>query len=134
MSLKIEKIKEDLKNLTIIEAVTLIQELEKLFGINIASLGQQFVMPVSKKDEIVESVGAVDVEEKNTFDIVLSEVPADKKIAILKVIRNATGLGLKESKEIVDNVPKLIKESIQKEEVEALKKEFEAVGAKVIIK
>ena len=74
------------------------------------------------------------VEEKVAFDVVLTEVPADKKIAILKIVRNLTGLGLKESKEIVDNVPKLLKEGITKDESESIKKEMEAAGAKVTVK
>jgi large subunit ribosomal protein L7/L12 len=72
-----------------------------------------------------------EVEQKTSFDIVLQEVPADKKIAILKVVRNFTGLGLKESKEIVDNVPKLLKEGVSKEEAEKVKKEIEEIGGKV---
>jgi large subunit ribosomal protein L7/L12 len=74
------------------------------------------------------------VEEKSSFDITLTEVPADKKIAVLKIVRNLTGLGLKESKDIVDNVPKLLKEGATKEESESIKKELEASGAKITIK
>jgi large subunit ribosomal protein L7/L12 len=74
------------------------------------------------------------VEEKTTFDVTLTDVPADKKIAILKIVRNVTGLGLKESKEIVDNVPKLLKEGASKEESENIKKEIDAAGGKVTIK
>ena len=74
------------------------------------------------------------IEEQTAFDITLSEVPADKKIAILKVVRNITGLGLKESKDIVDNVPKLVKEGASKEDSQKIKLEFEAAGAKVTIK
>ena len=74
------------------------------------------------------------MEEKTQFDIILSDVPADKKIAILKIVRNITGLGLKESKDIVDNVPKVLKESVSKEESETIKKEIEAAGGKVTLK
>ena len=74
------------------------------------------------------------VEEKSSFDITLTEVPADKKIAVLKIVRYLTGLGLKESKDIVDNVPKLLKEGATKEESESIKKELEASGAKITIK
>ena len=74
------------------------------------------------------------VEEKTQFDVILDSVPADKKIAILKIVRNVTGLGLKESKDIVDNVPKTVKEGATKEESETIKKELEAAGAKVTIK
>ena len=73
-------------------------------------------------------------EEKTAFDITLTEVTADKKIAVLKIVRNVTGLGLKESKDIVDNVPKLLKEGATKDESENIKKEIEAAGGKVTIK
>ena len=73
-------------------------------------------------------------EEKTAFDVILDSVPADKKIAILKIVRNVTGLGLKESKDIVDNVPKLLKEGASKEEGETIKKDVEAAGGKVTIK
>jgi len=73
-------------------------------------------------------------EEKTAFDITLADVPADKKIAILKIVRNVTGLGLKESKDIVDNVPKVLKEGASKEESESIKKEIEAAGGKVTVK
>jgi large subunit ribosomal protein L7/L12 len=73
-------------------------------------------------------------EEKTEFDLVLEEVPADKKIAILKVVRGMTGLGLKEAKEIVESAPKVIKEGIAKEAAEEGKKELEAAGAKVTVK
>ena len=96
-------------------------------------------MNVSKYDELrkysnPESVYRRAVEEKSSFDITLIEVPADKKIAVLKIVRNLTGLGLKESKDIVDNVPKLLKEGATKEESESIKKELEASGAKITIK
>ena len=86
-------------------------------------------MPVAQAAPVAEAA-----EEKTSFDIVLDAVPADKKIAILKIVRNVTGLGLKESKDIVDNVPKTLKEGSTKEEVETIKKELEAAGAKVVIK
>ena len=73
-------------------------------------------------------------DEKDEFDVTLTTVPADKKIAILKIVRNLTGLGLKEAKEVVDNVPKVLKEAATKEESENIKKELEASGAAVDIK
>ena len=74
-----------------------------------------------------------DVVKKTSFDVILTEVPAEKKISILKAIRNLTGLGLKESKDIVDNVPKVVKEGVTKEESDNIKKELETAGAKVSI-
>jgi len=74
------------------------------------------------------------LKKKTSFDVTLSDVPADKKIAVLKIVRNVTGLGLKESKDIVDNVPKILKEGATKEESENIKKDVEAAGGKVTIK
>jgi large subunit ribosomal protein L7/L12 len=73
-------------------------------------------------------------EEKTEFDVVLEEVPADKKIAVLKVVRTLTGLGLKEAKDLVESTPKAVKEAISKGDAEAAKKELEEAGGKVAIK
>ncbi len=77
---------------------------------------------------------AEEVEEKTEFDVVLEEFPADKKIAILKVVRTLTGLGLKEAKDLVEAAPKAVKEAIAKEAAEDAKKQLEEAGAKVSIK
>jgi len=128
MSEKLNTIIEQLKSLTLLEAAELVKEIETVFGvdtsISVASSGP--VLAVAPVAEVVE--------EKTSFDVLLNEVPADKKIAILKIVRNVTGLGLKESKEIVDNVPKILKEGVTKEESESIKKEIEAAGGKVVIK
>jgi large subunit ribosomal protein L7/L12 len=73
-------------------------------------------------------------EEKTEFDVILEDVPADKKIAILKVVRGLTGLGLKEAKELVEAAPKAVKEGVTKDDAEAAKKELEEAGAKVTVK
>ncbi len=130
MNQKIDAIIEELKNLTLVEAADLVKEIEKTFGVDTSVVSAPVMAnivaaPVTEKEV---------VEEKSTFDVLLTEVPSDKKIAILKVVRNVTGLGLKESKEIVDNAPKMLKEGDSKEESEAIKKEMEAAGAKVTIK
>jgi large subunit ribosomal protein L7/L12 len=77
---------------------------------------------------------AEEVEEKTEFDVILEEVPADKKIAVLKAVRELTGLGLKEAKDLVESTPKPIKEGIAKEAAEEAKKAIEAAGGKVAIK
>jgi large subunit ribosomal protein L7/L12 len=130
MSEKLNSIVEQLKTLTLLEAAELVKEIEKTFGVDTSvsvssgpALATQAIIPTAEV-----------VEEKTAFDIILTEVPADKKIAILKVVRNVTGLGLKESKEIVDNIPKALKEGATKEESETIKKDIEAVGGKVSIK
>ncbi len=136
MNIKIAQIIEELKLLTLLECVSLIKEIEKTFDINVSSsapVANSLVSEMSEKNA-QNLVDVTEVEEKSSFNITLLEVPADKKIAVLKLVRNLTGLGLKESKEIVDNVPKQIKEAVSKEESENIKKELEALGAKVDIK
>ena len=130
MSEKLENIIEQLKTLTLLEAAELVKQIELVFGVDTsASVGSVATIAVAAPTTAAEVV-----EEKTAFDVTLTDVPADKKIAILKIVRNVTGLGLKESKEIVDNVPKLLKEGASKDESETIKKEIEAAGGKVTIK
>ena len=129
MSEKLTTIIEQLKSLTLLETAQLVKEIETVFGVD-TSVSVGAVAAVAAP----VAAAAEAVEEKTSFDITLSDVPADKKIAILKVVRNLTGLGLKESKDIVDNVPKVLKEGATKEESESIKKEIEAAGGKVTIK
>jgi large subunit ribosomal protein L7/L12 len=130
MSEKLNNIIEQLKSLTLLEASELVSEIEKVFGVDtsvsVASSAPVAAAPVAAAAEAVE--------EKTQFDVILNEVPADKKIAILKIVRNVTGLGLKESKDIVDNTPKVLKEAASKEESDSIKKEIEAAGGKVTLK
>jgi|EP01041_Mallomonas_annulata_P000034 large subunit ribosomal protein L7/L12 len=130
MSEKLNNIIEQLKSLTLLEASELVSEIEKVFGVDTSvSVASNASMGAAPVQAIVEAV-----EEKSQFDVILDDVPADKKIAILKIVRNVTGLGLKESKDIVDNVPKVLKEAASKEESDAIKKEIEAAGGKVTLK
>ena len=129
MSEKLNLIIEQLKTLTLVEAAELVTQIEQTFGVDTSvsvSAGPTLA--------VAQAPVAEAVEEQTAFEITLADVPADKKIAILKVVRNVTGLGLKESKDIVDNVPKIVKEGATKEESEKIKADFEAAGAKVIIK
>ena len=129
MSDKLDTIIEQLKTLTLLEAAELVKQIETVFGVDTSiSVGAVAAVAVP----VAAAVEAV--EEQTAFDVTLSDVPADKKIAILKIVRNVTGLGLKESKEIVDNVPKVLKEGATKEESETIKKDIEAAGGKVTIK
>lgn len=131
MSEKLETIINQLKSLTLLEAADLVKEIEKTFGIDTSvSMSAGPMMAAAP----VTAAAAEVPEEKASFEITLSEVPADKKIAVLKIVRTLTGLGLKESKDIVDNVPKVVKEGVTKEESAKIKKELEDAGAKVIIK
>jgi len=130
MNEKLTTIIEQLKSLTLLEAAELVKEIEITFGVDTSVVSA----PVGG-GAVATSVAPVEAaEEKTAFDIILTDVPADKKIAILKIVRNVTGLGLKESKDIVDNVPKTLKEGVTKEESETIKKELETAGAKVNIK
>lgn len=128
MSDKTDKILEELKTLSLLEASELVKQIEEAFGVDAsASSGGMMMMAAP-------AAAAEPEEEKTEFDLVLEEVPADKKIAILKVVRGMTGLGLKEAKEIVESAPKVIKEGVAKEAAEEGKKELEAAGAKAAVK
>jgi len=125
---KIENIIEELKSLTLLEASELVQRIEQVFNVD-TSMGGGVMMMAGAASET-----APVVEEKTEFDIILDKVPAEKKIAILKVVRTITGLGLKEAKELVDNAPKPIQTGITKDAAENAKKELENAGAIIIIK
>jgi large subunit ribosomal protein L7/L12 len=125
---KIDQIVEDLKTLTLLEASELVTKIEETFGVDAsASFGGGMIMAAAPV--VVE-----EVEEQTEFDVVLKEVPADKKIAILKVVRSLTGLGLKEAKELVESAPKSVQSGLAKEAAEAAKKQIEEVGGKVELK
>ena len=125
MSEKIDQIVEDLKTLTLLEASELISKIEETFGVDAsASVGGGTMV-------MAAAPAAEEVEEKTEFNVMLDEVPADKKIAILKVIRGLTGLGLKEAKELVESAPKQIQEAVSKDAAEDAKKQIEDAGGKV---
>lgn len=133
MSAATDEILEKLKSLTLLEAAELVKQIEETFGVSAAAPvgGMVMAAPVAGA---AGAAPAEEVEEKTTFDVILEEVPADKKIAVLKVVRSLTGLGLKEAKEVVESTPKPVKEGATKEDAEAAKKELEEAGAKVSIK
>ena len=124
MSDKINQIVEELKTLTLLEASELVTAIEETFGVDAsASVGGGVVMAAAPG-------AAEEVDEKTEFNVMLDEVPADKKIAVLKVVRTLTGLGLKEAKEMVESAPKLIQEGLAKEAAETAKKDIEDAGGK----
>lgn len=131
MSNKIDNIIEELKSLTLLEAAELVKQIEETFGVDasVSSGASMVMLPTDHTGNISE-----EVEEKTEFDVILEEVPAPKKITILKVVRSLTALGLKEAKELVESTPKPIKESTTKEDAEEIKSKLEEVGAKVSIK
>jgi|EP00956_Cyclotella_meneghiniana_P044233 large subunit ribosomal protein L7/L12 len=125
MSEKITQIVEELKTLTLLEASELVTAIEETFGVDAsASVGGGVVMAAA-------AGVSEEVEEKTEFNVMLDEVPADKKIAVLKVVRSLTGLGLKEAKELVESTPKLVQESLGKDAAEDAKKQIEDAGGKV---
>ncbi len=128
MSVATDEILEKLKTLSLLEASELVKQIEEAFGVSAAAPVGGMMMAAGPA-----AVAEV-VEEKTEFDVVLEEVPADKKIAILKEVRTITGLGLKEAKDLVESTPKAVKEAIKKEDAEEIKKKLEAAGAKVSIK
>ncbi|MBZ8179742.1 MAG: 50S ribosomal protein L7/L12 [Oscillatoria sp. PMC 1051.18] len=132
MSATTDEILEKLKSLTLLEASELVKQIEDTFGVSAAapSGGMMMMAPSGGGG----AAAAEEVEEKTEFDVILEEFPADKKIAILKVVRSITGLGLKEAKEMVESAPKPIKEAVAKEEAESVKKQLEEAGAKVSVK
>jgi len=125
MSEKINQIVEELKTLTLLEASQLITKIEDTFGVDAsAAVGGGVIMAAAP-------VQAEEVEEKTEFSVMLDEVPADKKIPILKVVRGLTGLGLKEAKELVESAPKMVQEGLAKDAAESAKKQIEEAGGKV---
>lgn len=130
MSATTDEILEKLKGLTLLEAADLVKQIEETFGVSAAApVGGMMVAAVPGT-----AAAAEPVEEQTEFTVTLEEVPADKKIAVLKVVRTITGLGLKEAKDLVEATPKAIKENIKKEEAEDIKKQLEEAGGKVSIK
>ena len=122
---KVLNLIEEVKGLTVLELSELVKALEEEFGVR-ASAPMMAAMPAA-------AAGGAAEEEKTEFDVVLSNA-GNGKIKVIKVIREITGLGLKEAKELVDNAPKAVKEGVSKEDAEAMKAKLEEVGASVEVK
>ena len=124
MTEKITQIVEELKTLTLLEASELVSQIEETFGVDAsAAVGGAVV--------VAAAGAAEEVEEKTEFNVMLDEVPKDKKIAVLKVVRALTGLGLKEAKDLVESAPKQVQGDVAKDAAEDAKKQLEAAGGKV---
>jgi len=124
MSEKVNQILEELKTLTLLESAELVLRIEETFGVDASiTTGTAMVMGAGPLD-------LEEIEEKTEFNLMLDEVPADKKISILKVVRSLTGLGLKEAKELVESAPKQIQENLAKDAAEEAKKQIEDAGGK----
>ena len=119
---KITALVEQVKELTVLELSELVHTLEEVFGVSAAAAA--VAAPAAAAEE---------VEEKTEFDVIL-KAPGASKLGVIKVVRAATGLGLKDAKELVDNCPKTLKEAISKEDAEKLVEELKAAGAEAEIK
>ena len=135
MSAKTDEILEQLKTLSLLEASELVTQIEETFGVDASATAAAPMMMAGAMPGAPGAAAAAEPEEEKTeFDVVLEEFPSDKKIAVLKVVRAITGLGLKEAKEIVESAPKAIKEAVSKDDAEDAKKQLEEAGAKVAVK
>ena len=125
MSDKVVKLIEDVKALTVLELSELVKALEEEFGVSAAAPAAVAAAPVAG--------AAPAAEEKTEFDVVLKSAGGNK-IAVIKVVREITGLGLKEAKEVVDNAPKAVKEGVSKDDADAISKKLTEAGAEVEVK
>jgi len=122
-----EEIKEAIKSMTVLELAQLVKDLEEEFGVSAAAM-------VAAAPAAGSAAGAAaPAEEKTEFDVILTNAGANK-INVIKVVREITGLGLKEAKDLVDGAPKLVKEGVSKDEAEQIKKKLEGAGATVEVK
>ena len=120
MSEKIEKMLEEIDSLTVIELSELVKGIEEKYGVSAAAVAAP----------VAGAAGAAAAEEKSEFNVVLKDAGANK-IAVIKVVRDVTGLGLKEAKDLVEGAPKTVKEGASKEEAEEIKNKFSEAGAVV---
>lgn len=122
-----EALVSSIEGMTVLELTNLVKALEDRLGVSAAA-------PVAVAAAGGAAAPAEAAEEKTEFDVVLAAYPADKKIAVIKVVRSATGLGLKDAKDLVEGAPKTLKEAAPKEEAEKIKKDLEEAGATVELK
>ena len=126
MAINKEQFIEDIKNMTVLELAELVKAVEEEFGVSAAATAVAVAAPAAG--------GAAEAaEEKTEFDVILKNVGSEK-IKVIKVVREQTGLGLKEAKEVVDNAPKAVKEGVSKEDAEKIAAAFKEVGATCEIK
>jgi large subunit ribosomal protein L7/L12 len=125
-----DEILDAISKMTVLEVVELISDMEKKFGVTAAAPVALAAGPAAGG----AAAAAAPAEEQTEFAVTLKEYPADKKVTVIKVIREITGLGLKEAKDLVEGVPSLVKEGVAKADVEAMKKKLEEAGAKVEVK
>ena len=129
MAVSKDEILEAISNMTVMQVVELISDMEKKFGVTAAA-----PVAIAAPGAGGGAAAAAPAEEKTEFTVSLKEYPADKKVGVIKVVRELTGLGLKEAKDLVEGVPSLVKEGVNKADSETMKKKLEEAGAKVEIK
>ena len=129
MAVSKDEILDAIAKMTLMEVVELISDMEKKFGVTAAAPVAVAAAPAGGG-----AAAAAPAEEKTEFAVHLKEYPADKKVTVIKVIREVTGLGLKEAKDLVEGAPSLVKEAVSKADVEKIKNSLEDVGAKVEVK
>src|SRR5690554_4628022 len=127
MAVSKDDILEAIGNMSVLELSELIKQMEEKFGVSAAAASVAVAAPAAGGGD------AAAAEEKTEFDVVLLAA-GEKKVEAIKVVRAATGLGLKEAKDLVDGAPKAVKEGVSKDDAEALKKQLEEAGAKVEVK
>ena len=123
---KVLNLIEEVKGLTVLELSELVKELEEEFGVSAAA-------PVAVAGAAPAAGGEAAAEEQSEFDVILTDA-GSQKIQVIKTVREITGLGLKDAKELVDNAPKAVKEGVSKEEAEEMKSKLEEVGAGIELK
>jgi large subunit ribosomal protein L7/L12 len=126
MAVSKDEILDAISNMSVMQVVELISDMEKKFGVTAAAPVAAAAGPAA--------AAAAPVEAQTEFTVTLKEYPADKKVGVIKVIRELTGLGLKEAKDLVEGAPKPVKENIAKADAEKIKKQLEDGGAKVEMK
>ncbi len=125
---QIEKLMDDIKGLTVLELNQLVKALEDEFGVSAAAAAAPVMVA-----GVAPGAAAEAAEEKTEFDVMLNSI-GDKKINVIKAVREVTSLGLKEAKELVESAPTKVKEGVSKDEAESIKAKFEEAGAQVEIK
>jgi large subunit ribosomal protein L7/L12 len=127
MAVSKDEILDAIAKMSLMDVVELITDMEKKFGVTAAA-------PVAAAAAGGGAAAAAPVEEQTEFTVTLKEYPADKKVTVIKVVRELTGLGLKEAKDLVEAVPSVVKDAVSKADSETMKKKLEEAGAKVEIK
>src|SRR5688572_1532921 len=128
MAISTEDFVKQIETMSVLDLSNLVKALEERFGVSAAAAAMPMAMPAG-----AGAAAAAPVEEKTEFTVVLSEV-GEKKINVIKAVREVTSLGLKEAKDLVEGAPQTVKEGVSKEEAEKIKKVFEEAGAKVTVK